>query len=411
MVAFTPGDRTHLGVLENVSVAAAPRGEQGAREDRSIFSLPRRPWAAMIPSRPSPFPPWRPLVSLRVRACLLLALALAAPCRGVEKKRGLDVYFIDTDGGAATLIVTPAGESILIDCGNPGRRDAERIHRTATKQAGLKAIDHFIVTHWHSDHYGGIGRLARLMPVKAYYNRGIPDKLDEDKAGFPVLIRAYKAACSGKSTVLKVGDEVKLEQAKGSPLVKLLCVCSNGSVLPETPGADPNPIAKEHKPHPVDKSDNAKSLGFVLSFGKWRFLDLGDLTWNIEYNLAAPSDKLGPIDVYQVTHHGLEISNNPVLIKTVQPRVAIFNNGPRKGGHPMVVGTLRRVPGIQGIYQVHRNLKASDAENTDADKIANDGRKKESGAGIHLSVAADAKTYTVQVGTKGKPRTYKTRDR
>jgi beta-lactamase superfamily II metal-dependent hydrolase len=348
-------------------------------------------------------------VSIRFCLSLLLAAILVSPGFAEEKKRGLDVYFIDTEGGAATLIVTPAGESILIDCGNPGTRDAERIHQTATKQAGLEAIDHFIVTHWHSDHYGGIGRLVKLMPVKHFYNRGIPEKLDEDKAGFPVLIRAYKAAGGGKSTTLKAGDEIKLRQAAGSPAVKLLCVCGNEKVLPDKPGAV-NPVAKEHKPHPVDKSDNAKSLGFVLSFGSWRFLDLGDLTWNIEYKLVAPSDKLGLIDVYQATHHGLEISNNPVLIKTVQPRVAIFNNGPRKGGHPTVIRTLRGIPGIEGIYQVHRNLTAKDGENTDADKIANDGRKKESGTGIQLSVAPDAKTYSVRIGTNGKERTYITRE-
>lgn len=291
----------------------------------------------------------------------------------------------------------------------PGQPRRRCIHQTATKQAGLAAIDHFIVTHWHTDHYGGIGRLVKLMPVRNFYNRGIPEKLDEDPGNFPVLIRAYKAASAGKSTMLKPGDEIKLAQAPGSPAVKLRCICGNGEVLPETPGAAVNLVAKEHKPQPVDNSDNARSLGFVLSFGAWRFLDLGDLTWNIEHKLVAPSDKIGPIDVYQVTHHGLEISNNPVLIKTVRPRVAICNNGPRKGGHPMVISTLRRVPGIEGIYQMHRNLKAGDAENTDADKIANDGRKKEAGAGIRLSVAADAKSYTVTVGDKGKPKTYQTR--
>ena len=319
---------------------------------------------------------------VRVAAAVLLAMALVSPASAETKKRGLDIYYIDTEGGAATLIVTPAGESILIDCGNPGARDAERIHQTATKQAGLDKIDHFIVTHWHLDHYGSIGRLAKLIPITRFYNRGIPDHLDEDKANFPVLIRAYKAASGNKSKALKPGDEIKLKQVAGSPEVKLLCVCGNEEVLPDKLGATVNPIAKEHKPHPVDKSDNAKSLGFLLSFGSWKFLDLGDLTWNIEYKLVAPSDKIGPIDLYQVTHHGLEISNNPVLIKTVQPRVAIFNNGPNKGGHPSVVGTLRRVPGIQGIYQMHRNYEGHRlGENTDADKIANDGRKRRNPGG------------------------------
>src|SRR5436309_10095097 len=105
-----------------------------------------------------------------------------------QAARGLDIYFTDTEGGAGTLIVTPAGESILIDCGNPGARDAERIHKAAT-QAGLKQIDHLFITHWHSDHYGGVARLSRLIPIVHYYDRGIPESLDDDKKGFPVLIR------------------------------------------------------------------------------------------------------------------------------------------------------------------------------------------------------------------------------
>jgi beta-lactamase superfamily II metal-dependent hydrolase len=346
----------------------------------------------------------------RVLAAALLSATLLHPLSAAETKRGLDVYFVDTEGGAATLVVTPAGESILIDCGNPGSRDAERIHQTATKTAGLKAIDHFIVTHWHTDHYGGIARLVKLMPVRKFYNRGIPESLEEDPGNFPVLIRAYRTAAGGKWTTLKAGDEIKLARAPDSPEVKLQCICGNEEVLPDRPAAPMNPIAKEHKAQPVDTSENAKSLGFILTFGKWRFLDLGDLTWNIEYKLISPTDKIGPVDVYQVTHHGLEISNNPVLIKTVQPRVAIFNNGPRKGGHPMVTGTLRRIPGIEGIYQMHRNLMATDAENTEPDKIANDGRKKQSGNIIHLAVAADAKSYTVSVGSKGKAKTYRTRE-
>jgi beta-lactamase superfamily II metal-dependent hydrolase len=338
---------------------------------------------------------------MSLRPCLALTLAalLAGPAGAGEKKRGLDIHFIDTEGGAATLIVTPAGESVLIDCGNPGKRDAGRIHQAA-KKAGLEAIDHLIITHWHSDHYGGAGPLSKLLPVRRFYDRGIPETLAEDPAGFPVLIGAYKAASAGKSTTLKPGDEIKLKQAAGSPAVRLLCLCAAGAVLPDRKGAPANPVAKEHKPHPTDTSDNARSLGFLLSFGDWRFLDLGDLTWNVEYKLVAPTDKVGPVDVYQVTHHGLEISNNPVLIRTVNPRVAVCNNGPRKGGHPSVLGTLRRLPEIEGVYQLHRNLKATDAENTEPDRIANDGRKRESGAGIDLAVAADARSYTVTVGKK-----------
>src|SRR5881227_2108067 len=128
------------------------------------------------------------------RILTTLALLVAATPLWAGDKRGLEIFFIDTEGGAATLIVTPAGESVLIDCGNPGPRDAGRIHKAATELAGLKAIDHLIITHWHSDHYGGIERLAKLMPVRNFYDRGIPDKLAEDRTGFPILIRAYRAA-------------------------------------------------------------------------------------------------------------------------------------------------------------------------------------------------------------------------
>jgi beta-lactamase superfamily II metal-dependent hydrolase len=338
-------------------------------------------------------------------AALLILCPLAA-CAG-EPARGLDVYFIDTEGGAATLIVTPAGESVLIDCGNPGTRDAERVHRTAVA-AGLKAIDHLIITHWHADHYGGVEKLAQLIPIHRYYDHGIPDKLAEDARNFPILIAAYKKATQGKSKTLKPGDEIALKQAKGAPELRLACVCASGEVIADKPGAKENPIAKDHKPQPEDKTDNARSLGFVISYGSFRFLDLGDLTWNVEYKLVHPTDKLGQVDVYQVTHHGQESSNNPVLVKTVQPRVAICNNGARKGGHASVIGTLRRVEGIQGIYQLHRNVTAAAQDNTDPEFIANPDEKCQ-GEGIKLVVAPDSKSYTVTVGSKGKPKRYETR--
>jgi beta-lactamase superfamily II metal-dependent hydrolase len=341
------------------------------------------------------------------RWLLALFVTLALPLAALAAPKGLDVYFVDTEGGAATLIVTPAGESVLIDCGNPGSRDAERI-AAAAKRAALTAIDHLIITHWHLDHYGGVGRLAQLLPIRRFYDRGIPAMLAED-ANFPLLIRAYRSASKGKSRTLRPGDTITLKQAPGSPPLRLLCLCGGGKVIADRPGAPPNPVAREHRPGPRDTSDNARSLGFLLSFGPFRFLDLGDLTWNVEHQLVSPTDKIGLIDVYQVTHHGLEISNNPVLLRTVRPRVAICNNGPTKGCHPSVVANLRRLPDIQAIYQQHRNRRATAAENTEPGFIANAPGK--SGELIHLAVAADARNYTVTPGSKGKPGRYLTRGR
>ena len=343
------------------------------------------------------------LVTL-IAGLLTVSLAFADPIA-----RGLEIYYIDTEGGAATLIVTPSGESVLIDCGNPGSRDADRIHQTATRTAGLKAIDHLIITHWHLDHYGGVARLSQLMPIRHYYDRGIPETLEEDPKNFPLLIQAYKEASQGKSKTLTAGDNIGLQQAAGSPPLQLRCLCARGEVLPDAPGAPENLIGKEHQPQPVDTTDNAKSLGFLLTYGGFRFLDLGDLTWNIEHKLVAPTDKIGPVDVYQSTHHGLEISNNPVVIKTVRPRVAIFNNGPRKGGHPSVIASLRRIPDMQAIFQMHRNLLSTPEENTDPEYIANAAEKCNAEI-IKLAVAPDAKSYTVMVGSSGKPRRFETRN-
>jgi competence protein ComEC len=344
----------------------------------------------------------------RILWSLVALCALVLPALAGEK-RGLEIWFVDTEGGAATLIVTPAGESILIDSGNPGKRDAERIHRVATERAKLTAIDHHIVTHWHTDHFGGVERLSQLMPIKHYYHHGIPESLVEDKKDFPTLIKAFRAAADGKDTVLKPGDVLPLKQAEGSPTVELVCLCANGETIADKPGATVNAVAKEHRPKEIPPTDNDNSLGFLLKFGGFRFLDLGDLTWNYEYKLVHPTDKIGQIDIFQSTHHGLEISNNPVLIKTVQPRVAIFNNGPKKGGHPMVVGTLRRLPEPPTIYQMHRNVLSSAAENTDPEFIANQDEDCKAEP-IGVAIAADAKSYTVSVPSTKHSRTYKTRE-
>lgn len=346
--------------------------------------------------------------TLRSLCLVLLILSCQFISASSVAAKGLEIYFIDTEGGAATLIVSPAGESTLIDNGNPGDRDADRIFRTA-QQAGLKQIDNLVITHWHLDHYGGTEALARLIPIKHFYDRGIPEASTDDPANFPKLIAAYKAASNGKSTQLNPGDDVPLAQA-GGVAIQLRCLVARGETVPDKPGAPRNGFIKANVPKEADPSDNARSLGFLLSYGNFRFLDLGDLTWNIEYKLVSPTNKIGFVDVYQSTHHGLDISNNPVLVRTVRPIVAIYNNGPHKGGSPALTSTLRDIGSLQGIFQMHRNLDAKEEENAPADLIANaEDTDKCRGEGIKLVVAPDGNSYTVQVGPRGKPLRFETR--
>src|SRR3954470_23668962 len=148
-----------------------------------------------------------------VPALLLVVGTFSSTAVAAAPARGLDIYFIDTEGGAATLIVTPAGESVLIDSGNPGDRDAHRI-AAAAKDAGITQIDHYVTTHWHSDHVGGAGPLSKLLPIKAHYGHEIPSPLPEDISA--PLIDAWKAL-EGEPLVLAPGSTFKLAGDRGTP--------------------------------------------------------------------------------------------------------------------------------------------------------------------------------------------------
>lgn len=344
------------------------------------------------------------------RVCLvfLAALFLFRPATIQAAPKTLDIYFIDVEGGAATLIVTPSGESLLIDSGFPGERDAGRIAHVAIAVAGLKQIDHYITTHWHQDHVGGIPRLSQLIPVQHYYDHGLPVMLPPDIK--PETIDAYKQTVRGKSVALKPGDYIKLQpSSKSSAPLKILVLAANGIVLGEQPGA---PQIKACGPNfeaqPEDKTDNANSIGILLSFGRFKFFDGGDLTWNVENRLACPKNLAGAVDVYQSDHHGVDNSNNPALVNALKPRVAIINNGPRKGGEARTFTTLKSVKEIQGIYQVHRNVRTTEKDNAPSDFVAND-EEACRGEFIKLSVESDGKSYNVSIPSKQISRSYRTR--
>jgi competence protein ComEC len=339
----------------------------------------------------------------------LLALALlAAPVHGGQSDGRLDVYWIDVEGGAATLIVTPDNESVLIDTGNPGLRDAPRITQLATKVAGLRAIDHLITTHYHRDHYGGAELLSTMLPIGRVYDNGVFDGMPDNPG------KAYFNFRCNQRNVIQPGDVISLRQGKASENgCKLQCLAARKTfVEPQAVGAKPNEDAgKLHKPKDRDGSDNANSVVMLLSFGDFQFFDGGDVTWNQEKNLVHPYNLVGEVDVYQVTHHGLDSSNNPIVLQSLKPRVAIMNNGHTKGCAPDVFANLKAVDSLEAIYQVHKNLRPDGAvNNVDDAFIANHQAADQcQGNYIKLSVAPDGKSYRVSIPANGHEQTYQTK--
>ena len=321
-------------------------------------------------------------------ATMIVGGYFAAPART------LNIYFIDVEGGAATLIVTPAGESILVDAGWTGfeNRDANRI-RDAMREAGVTQIDHMIATHYHADHYGGIPQLAAVVPIKHYYDHGKMTSLQDDP-NFPKMYAAYQSAAGGQTTTLSAGDTIPLKRAAGYPAVTLSCVVSSGQTI-GGPSSPANSECATAKTAADDPSDNARSVGFVLSYGGFRFLDLGDLTWNIEQNLVCPVDRIGHIDLYQVTHHGMSISNNVTLLRTVKPTVAVMDNGAHKGGAAETVKRLKDLASLQALYQLHRNVESSNDQNAPPEFIANIEEKPDAGYAISVAVDPAKHIFTV----------------
>jgi competence protein ComEC len=337
---------------------------------------------------------------------ILAGLWIMAASSAAAAERGLEIYWVDVEGGGATLIVTPARESVLIDTGFPGPRDAHRIQRVATQAAGLARIDHVIVTHFHVDHFGGLSDLARLMPVGTLHERYLASAPEAERSQ-PELA-AYKTLAVGRRSVVTPGQRLELKQAPGTLPVSLeILGASLQFVAARTKTA--NPACRARTTKDPDLSDNKNSIVSLLSYGPFRFFDGGDLTWAGEADLVCPRDRVGPVDVYQTDHHGADSSNNPVLLRTLAPTLAVVNNGPRKGGEAGSLATLRSTRSIRAVYQLHRSLRVPDG-NTSADRIANE-EQDCSGYFIRLSVDRSGRVYTVWVPPTGHRRTYATRAR
>jgi len=313
--------------------------------------------------------------------------------------QALDVYFIDVEGGQATLFLTPAGKSLLVDTGWAGfnGRDADRITAVA-KAAGITRIDYLLITHYHLDHVGGVPQLAERLPVGTYVDHGHSVEMD---AGGAELYHAYVQVRDRAShLIVRAGDRIPVEGMD----VRVVASTGQGISRPLAGAGDPNPLCASTESRKVDPSENAQSIGILIQLGQFRMIDLGDLTWNKELQLVCPRNLLGSVDVYLSTHHGLNESNSPAIVHALRPRVAIINNGSTKGGSPEALRTIRTSPGLEDIWQLHYARGASKEDNAPEPFIVNVDQES-SVSWIKLEAQSDGQ-FTVTNSRNGKTRTY-----
>jgi competence protein ComEC len=325
-----------------------------------------------------------------------LLLFLAPPAKT------LDFYTIDVEGGKSVLIVSPSGESLLVDAGWPasGNREAstERIV-AALKGAGLKQLDYLLISHFDIDHLGDVPALAARFPIRHILDHGQPAAADRNRFNAYDELRQKIG-----HTVLKAGDKLPL---KG---IDIEVVASAGKLLttPLQGAGAANPLCAAHPQVAAIERDaeDDQSIGLLFQFGAFRMLDLADLEAHLSHELACPANLIGTMDVYHVNVHGQFKGMAAELTGAIRPTVAIVGNGARKGGDPSTWPILRATLGLEDIWQVHYSAAGTQDTNPPPDFIANLDQPADEFAMIKLAVQSDG-TYVVTNTRNGFTKTYR----
>ena len=334
-----------------------------------------------------------------MRAFLTVFLGLSCAAM-LPAAKELQIYFIDVEGGQATLFVAPSGESMLVDTGWSGHnsRDADRI-AAAAKRAGVKKIDYLLITHYHEDHVGGVPQLAAKLPIRNFVDHGVTVENDRRASELYKAYTEYRA--KGTHIQVKPGDTIPI---KGLD-VKVLTAAGDEIASPLPGAGQPNPLCAGDQLRKPDNSENARSVGTLITYGKLRIIDLGDLTWNKEHELVCPDNKAGTVDVYIVTHHGMDLSGSPAIVHALHPRVAIMDNGARKGGTPPAWQAIHSSPGLEDIWQLHYSVEGGKESNAPDAFIANTYEQGDPGNWIRLTARPDG-SFTIYNSRNKYSKTY-----
>jgi beta-lactamase superfamily II metal-dependent hydrolase len=340
---------------------------------------------------------------------LILALAAAVGLAQAGSTPALRIYVVDVEGGGATLVVSPSGQSMLIDAGSGGAaaaRDSARVG-DAMHAAGLAKIDYLFTTHYDGDHVGGAPAANAVAHFDRFFDHGEMDPKWEQNAGIEQRYGAYLDIARGKRTIVKPGDTIPFGDARVD------VVSAQGAVIakPINGGGQTNPFCKDAETKPPNTTENSQTAGVLMTYRRFTFLDVGDLTWDKEMELACPVNKLGKVSLMLATHHGFfnDQSGAGALLWAIQPQVVIANNGPRKGMAPSAFDRIEKINGLEGLWQSHLALASDRAHNTADEMIANPEASADcKGHAIRVDARADG-TFVVTNTRNDYNRSYRVR--